>query len=179
VAAEFPGVSALRVRDLLDAVGQTVTTLTYGIRAASALTLILAACVLGGALAASQRQRIYDAVILKTLGATRMRLLAAYALEYLASGAAAAVFGLLAGAAAAAFVLTRLMHLSFVFIPGPLLLSCALGTLITVLLGLVGTFRALGHKPAPILRNLSLIHAAPPRACMDKSSSLRPIGTIN
>lgn len=154
VAAEFPGVSALRVRDLLDAVGQTVTTLTYGIRAASALTLILAACVLGGALAASQRQRIYDAVILKTLGATRMRLLAAYALEYLASGAAAAVFGLLAGAAAAAFVLTRLMHLSFVFIPGPLLLSCALGTLITVLLGLVGTFRALGHKPAPILRNL-------------------------
>jgi putative ABC transport system permease protein len=154
VAEEFPGVSALRVRDLLDAVGQTVTTLTYGIRAASALTLILAACVLGGALAASQRQRIYDAVILKTLGATRMRLLAAYALEYLASGAAASVFGLLGGAAAAAFVLTRLMHLSFVLIPGPLLLSCALATLITVLLGLLGTFRALGHKPAPILRNL-------------------------
>jgi putative ABC transport system permease protein len=46
------------------------------------------------------------------------------------------------------------MHLSFVFIPGPLLLSCALATLITVLLGLLGTFRALGHKPAPILRNL-------------------------
>jgi putative ABC transport system permease protein len=154
LAEEFPGVSALRVRDLLDAVGETVTNLTYGIRAASALTLILAACVLGGALGASQRQRIYDAVILKTFGATRMRLLAAYALEYSVSGAAAALLGLITGVAAAAFVLTRLMHLPFVFLPGAPLVSCALGVLIMVFLGLLGTFRALGQKPAPMLRNL-------------------------
>ena len=50
----------LRVRDLLDAVGHTVTHLIYGVRGASALTLLLAACVLAGALAASQRQRIYE-----------------------------------------------------------------------------------------------------------------------
>ncbi len=154
LADEFPGVSALRVRDLLDAVGETVTNLTYGIRAASALTLILAACVLGGALGASQRQRIYDAVILKTFGATRMRLLAAYALEYCVSGAAAALVGLITGLAAAAFVLTRMMHLPFVFLPGPPLVSCAAGVLIMVSLGLLGTFRALGQKPAPMLRNL-------------------------
>ena len=43
--------------------------------------------MLGGALAASQRFRIYDAVILKTFGATRARLTAAYALEYLLIGA--------------------------------------------------------------------------------------------
>ena len=154
LAQHFPAVTALRVRDLLEAVGHTVTNLTYGIRAASALTLLLAACVLAGALAASQRQRIYDAVILKTLGATRMRLLCAYALEYFASGAAAAAFGVVAGALVAAFVLTRLMHLPFVFIPGPLLASCAVGVTITVLLGLLGTFHALGEKPGPILRNL-------------------------
>ena len=47
-----------------------------------------------------------------------------------------------------------LMHLPFVFIPGPLFAGCALGILITVLLGLLGTFRALGQKPAPMLRNL-------------------------
>jgi putative ABC transport system permease protein len=154
VAHEFPGVNVLRVRDLLDAVGQTVTNLTYGIRAASALSLILAGCVLAGALAASQRQRIYDAVILKTLGATRMRLVLAYALEYFASGAAAAIFGVIAGTAAAAFVLTRLMHLSFVLTPGPLLATCAVGVVATVVFGLLGTFRALGQKPGPILRNL-------------------------
>jgi putative ABC transport system permease protein len=154
LAQEFPAVSALRVRDLLDAVGHTVTNLTYGIRAASALTLVLAACVLAGALAASQRQRIYEAVILKMLGATRSRLICGYMLEFLASGVAAAAFGLVAGTVAAAFVLRRLMHLPFIFIPGPLVVSCAAGVAITVLLGLLGTFRALGEKPGPILRNL-------------------------
>ena len=53
--------------------------------------------VLGGALAAGHRHRVYDAVILKTLGATRVRLLAAYALEYLVLGLATAVFGVAAG----------------------------------------------------------------------------------
>ncbi len=53
------------------------------LRGASSITLIAAALVLGGALAAGQRFRIYDAVVLKTLGATRGRLIAAYALEYL------------------------------------------------------------------------------------------------
>ena len=42
--------------------------------------------MLGGALAAGHRHRVYDAVILKTLGATRLRLLAAYAIEYLLLG---------------------------------------------------------------------------------------------
>ena len=58
-----------------------------GIRGASVVTLLAAALVLGGALAAGHRHRVYDAVILKTLGATRARLLGAYALEYLLLGA--------------------------------------------------------------------------------------------
>ena len=41
------------------------------IRGASAITLVAAVLVLGGALAAGHRHRVYDAVVLKTLGATR------------------------------------------------------------------------------------------------------------
>ena len=67
------------------------------LRGASAITLISAILVLGGALAAGHRHRGYDAVILKTLGATRARLLGAYALEYLLIGFATAVFGVIAG----------------------------------------------------------------------------------
>ncbi len=59
------------------------SNLVLALRGASSITLIAAALVLGGALAAGQRFRIYDAVVLKTFGATRARLLAAYALEYL------------------------------------------------------------------------------------------------
>src|SRR6185369_13209986 len=49
-------------------------------RRASALALVAAVLVLGGALAAGHRYRVYDAVVLKTLGATRGQLIGAYAL---------------------------------------------------------------------------------------------------
>jgi putative ABC transport system permease protein len=154
VADAFPGVTAVRVRDALDAVGSIVTNLVLAIRGASALTLLVAVLVLGGALAAGHRHRVYDAVILKTVGATRMRLISAYALEYLALGLATAVFGVAAGSAAAAFVITKVMNLSFTWLPGPLLVAALGAVAATVALGLIGTFTALGQKPAPVLRNL-------------------------
>jgi putative ABC transport system permease protein len=154
VADDFPAVTTVRVREALDAIGGIVTNLALAIRGASVLTLLVAVLVLGGALAAGHRHRVYDAVILKTVGATRLRLLSAYALEYLALGVATAVFGLAAGSAAAALVITRVMNLSFAWLPGPSLAAAAGAVAVTVALGLVGTFTALGQKPAPVLRNL-------------------------
>ena len=154
VADAFPAVTTVRVREAIDAVGHIVTNLVMAIRGASVLTLLVAALVLGGALAAGHRHRVYDAVILKTVGATRMRLLSAYALEYLGLGLATALFGVAAGSAAAALVITKVMNLSFAWLPAPALLAAAAAVLATVALGLVGTFTALGQKPAPVLRNL-------------------------
>ena len=115
VADAFPSVTSVRVREALQTVGAVVTNLVLAIRASSAITLISAMLVLGGALAAGHRHRVYDAVILKTLGATRGRLIGAYALEYLMIGLATAVFGLLAGTVAAWLIVTRLMTLTFVW----------------------------------------------------------------
>jgi len=154
VADAFPTVTTLRVRDALDAVGQIVANLALAIRGASVLTLLVAVLVLGGALAAGHRHRVYDAVIFKTVGATRIRLISAYALEYLALGLATAVFGIAAGSAAAAFVIVRVMNLSFAWPPAPLLAAAAGAIATTVVLGLIGTFTALGQKPAAVLRNL-------------------------
>ncbi len=154
VADDFPTVTAVRVREALDAVGGVVNNLVLAIRSASALTLMVAVLVLGGALAAGHRHRVYDAVILKTMGATRGRLVSAYALEYLALGLATAVFGVAAGIGAAAYVVSRVMNLSFAILPGPALIAAAAAVAATVGLGLLGTFSALGQKPAPVLRNL-------------------------
>jgi putative ABC transport system permease protein len=131
-----------------------VSNLALAIRGASVLTLLVAVLVLGGALAAGHRHRVYEAVILKTVGATRIRLLSAYALEYLALGLATAIFGMAAGSAAAAFVIVRVMNLSFAWLPGPSLAAAAGAVAATVVFGLIGTFTALGQKPAPVLRNL-------------------------
>jgi putative ABC transport system permease protein len=118
------------------------------------VALIAAVLVLGGALAAGHRHRVYDAVVLKTLGATRARLVGAYALEYLLLGAATALFGVAAGSVAAWLVVTRIMNLSFVWLPGPALIAAFGALLVTIAFGLAGTFSALSHKPAAVLRNL-------------------------
>jgi putative ABC transport system permease protein len=154
VADAFPMVTTVRVREALDAVGGIVSNLTLALRAASLLTLLVAVLVLAGALAAGHRHRVYDAVILKTVGATRTRLLSAYALEYLALGLATALFGVAAGSAAAAFAVTAIMNLPFTWLPGPSLAAAAGAIAVTVVLGLLGTFTALGQKPAAVLRNL-------------------------
>ena len=154
VSANFPGVTAVRVKEALETIGGLVTNLVLGIRAASAVTLLAAALVLGGALAAGHSHRVYDAVILKTLGATRGRLLTAYMIEYGLLGAATALFGMACGSLAAWMIVTELMNLRFTWLPVPALAATLGALIVTVALGLVGTLRALGQKPAPVLRNL-------------------------
>jgi putative ABC transport system permease protein len=154
VAGAFPTITSVRVREALETIGSVVTNLVLAIRGASAITLISAVLVLGGALAAGHRHRVYDAVILKTLGATRGRLLGAYALEYLLIGFATAVFGVIAGSIAAWLIVTRLMTLSFVWQAGSAAGVVASALIVTVGLGLSGTLLALNQKPAAVLRNL-------------------------
>jgi putative ABC transport system permease protein len=153
-AEAFPAVTAVRVREAIDAFGSIVTNLVLAIRGASALTLLVAVLVLGGALAAGHRHRVYDAVVLRTVGATRGQLVLAYGLEYLLIGLATALFGVAAGSLAGALVVTQLMTLPFVWLPGPAAAAALGAVAATVTLGLAGTFTVLGQKPAPVLRSL-------------------------
>jgi len=154
LADAYPTVTAVRVKDALQTIDGLLSNLILALRGASSITLIAAALVLGGALAASQRFRIYDAVVLKTYGATRAQLLAAYAVEYLLIGLAAALFGLAMGSAAAALIVTRVMEFPFVWAMGPPAQAALAALAATVFLGLAGTLAALGRKPASVLRTL-------------------------
>src|SRR5262249_60175337 len=100
---------------------------------ASAVTLVAAALVLGGALAAGHRHRVYDAVILRTLGATRRHLISAYGIEYLLIGSATALFGVIAGPLPAWLLVVQLIHLPFTWLPGPALAGAGIAVMGTVL----------------------------------------------
>jgi putative ABC transport system permease protein len=154
LAQTFPMVTTLRVKEALEAIGTVIANLLLAIDGASAITLLAAALVLGGALAASHRHRVYDAVILKTLGATRARLIGAYTIEYLLLGAATALVGVVSGSLAGWLIVSDLMHLHFVWLPWPALAAAFGAVTVTVVLGLIGSFNALGQKPASVLRNL-------------------------
>ena len=154
MARDFPNVTSVRVKDALEAINEVVGQLAIAIRGASTVALLASILVLAGALAAGHRSRVYDAVILKTLGASRWRLLGAFLLEYGLLGAVTALFGTLAGSLAAWWVVTSVMKLEFEW-PFASATAVAVGAIIlTVCLGLAGTWRILGQKPAPYLRNL-------------------------
>ena len=113
IARAFPSVTSVRVKDALDTVNDIVGKLVLAIRGASGVAVVASLFVLAGAIAAGHGARLYDAVVLKVLGATRGRLLLAYTLEYGALGLATAVFGLLAGTLASWAIVTRVMKLDF------------------------------------------------------------------
>ncbi|WP_428644586.1 ABC transporter permease [Roseibium sp.] len=150
----FPTVTTVRVKDAISQVNDLVAQLAWAVRGASSITLIASVLVLAGALAAGHRNRIYDAVILKTLGATRTRLIVAYGLEYAILGLTTALFALVAGGIAAWYVITRIMDGSFVLMPFAAASAALIALALTVGFGLIGTWRILGEKPAPVLRNL-------------------------
>ena len=154
LALDFPAVTAVRVKDALEAVNTIVAQLAMAIRGASGLAIAASLLVLGGALAAGQRARLYDAMILKTLGATRRFILSSYALEYAAIGLVAAVFGVIAGTAAGWGIVTQVMRIEFVSDPTGAILAATAAVGVTVLFGLAGTIKILAKAPASHLRNL-------------------------
>ena len=154
VVDAFPTATVVRVKDVLTAVNDLVADLAVAIRAAASVALVASVLVLAGALASGHRQRIYDAVLLKTFGATRRRVLMAFVAEYLLLGFAAAVFGLVAGTAAAYGVLEGIMEIEPVLDLQVALGAAAVALTLTVGFGLFGTWRILGQKAAPVLRSL-------------------------
>ena len=84
---------------------------------------------------------------------SRPKLVLAYAAEYGALGLATALFGLVAGSGAAYFVITRVMKLGFSADLGSAAAWALAAVIVAVGLGLAGTWRILGQKPAPYLRS--------------------------
>ncbi|KQT82266.1 ABC transporter permease [Aurantimonas sp. Leaf443] len=150
----YPAVTSVRVKDALTAVNGLVAQLALAIRAAAAVALVASVLVLSGALAAGNRGRVHDAVVLKTLGATRRTLISAYVAEYAMLGLATAVFAIAAGATAAWFVIARIMQLPFAFDLRVAVTTLIVSLVLTIGFGLAGTWRVLGQKAAPVLRNL-------------------------
>ncbi len=153
-ARDFPGVVAIPVREALATIEALTAKLALAIRSASGVALASAVLVLAGALAASRRARIADVVVLKILGATRMRLIASFLAEYVLLGAFAAVFGAAAGALAAYVIVADIMGFDFTFAPQPAVAAIAAGLTLTVALGMIGAWRILSQKPAAFLREL-------------------------
>jgi putative ABC transport system permease protein len=153
VTDAFPNVSAIRVKDALENASRILDAVSTAVRTTASVTLLAGIFVLAGAVATGQHRRIHDAVILKVLGATRWRVVFSYLAEYTLLGILTAVIAGLVGAVISRFIVTELMRSEFVLSPSAIIVTAGISLVCTIGLGLFGTWRALGVKAAPLLRN--------------------------
>jgi putative ABC transport system permease protein len=153
LARDYPNVTIIRVKEALATMRDVLTNLGLAVRAMSGITLLAGILVLAGAMASGHKARVYDAVVMKVLGATRRRILLAFAIEYALMGLGAAVIAAAAGTLAAYGLIAGPMQAEFVFLPFTLGLTVVGAVVLTVVLGLFGTYAALGVPAAPVLRS--------------------------
>jgi putative ABC transport system permease protein len=154
VSNAFPSVSAIRVKEVVETVAGMLGQLSVAVRSAASVAILAGIAVLIGALAASRRARVYDSVMLKLLGATRARILAAQALEFSLLASVLSVVALVLGAASGWYVVTQVLELEWTPDWTVVLATLAIGALVTLALGLLGSLPALAARPARALRTL-------------------------
>jgi len=150
---KYPNISAIPVREALDAIERIIAAIGTAIRLAALVTLIAGALVLGGAVAADYRRRVYDAVVLKVLGATRRTIAAAFLVEYGLMGLVSVAIAAALGTLVAWLLVTGPLDADWSFAPAPLVGLVAGAVGLTMLLGFAGTWRILGAAAAPHLRH--------------------------
>lgn len=152
ISDAMPNVTAIRVKDAVERVSGLLAGLASATAWGAAATLMTGFLVLIGAAAADQGSRRYEAAILKTLGASRARILWGLALRAGVLGAAAGSVALAAGITGAWAVSHYVMDTGFEIAWGPALLIVGSGALISLLAGLAFALGPMAARPAQILR---------------------------
>jgi len=152
LVTKFPNVSAIDVREVMATVQGVVDNVTLAVSIVGAVALGSGALILIGAVAMTKFQRVYEAAILRTLGASTRLLATMLALEYSALGLIAGVIGA-AGALALSWAVCRYVF-DIEWAPAPILLT--LGAVVTAalvgIIGVVASVDVLRRKPLATLR---------------------------
>jgi len=152
VVAAFPNVTAIPLRGVLERVSEVLGQISFAVRFMALFSIAAGLVVMGGALAATRYQRLYESVILKTLGATRWAIARAFAVEYACLGAAAGLGGTALAAILAWIVQRFVLDTPWTLEPETLILGVTLTTLVSLAVGLLATVRLLGRRPLSVLR---------------------------
>lgn len=152
LAETFPLVTAIRVGDIVEAAKDMLGKVMTAIGATAGVTLLIGAAVLAGAVAAGQERRKYLAVIYKTLGATRARILRAELLEFGLPGFATALLAVVIATVTAWALCKWAFEVEFIFSPVAAVETVVLALVFVLSIGAIATWLVLSAKAAPYLR---------------------------
>jgi len=149
--AAYPTISIINIADVLARIESVVDQITFVVRLLAGFSILAGLTILASSIASTRFRRMQEAVVLKTLGATRMRIVRTFSVEF-------SVLGLLAGSVGVVFanLLTRILlkrldvdfHIewlaTFVALTGTSVLATATGW--------IACYRILGLRPLQVLR---------------------------
>lgn len=148
----YPNITAIGVKAAIGRVAEGLTAISKATTLAALATLITGFVVLIGAAASGERARVYEAAVLKVLGASRRGILLSFALRSVMMGAAAGVVAILAGTIASWAVMTFVMEVPYAFEPISAVAIILGGIVATLLAGLAFVWHPLSMRPAQVLR---------------------------
>ncbi len=148
----FPTVTVVNVADVLDIVQQVVDQIALVVRFISMFAILAGVVILASSVAGTRFRRIRETVILKTLGATRVRVAGIFSVEFLVLGAVAGLMGSLLATAFSALLLKRWLDAGFRLDLLPSLACIFLTALVANAAGWLASYRILSQKPLDVLR---------------------------
>jgi putative ABC transport system permease protein len=149
--AAYPTITIINVADVLERIESVVDQITFVIRLLAGFSILAGLTILASSIASTRFRRMQEAVVLKTLGATRMRIVGTFSVEF-------SVLGLLAGSVGVVFanLLTRvLLHrldVGFHVAWGATLTALAGTSVLAAATGWIASYRILGLRPLQVLR---------------------------
>jgi putative ABC transport system permease protein len=152
LVAKFPNVSAIDVREILATLQTAVGNITLAITIVGGVALVSGILILAGAVAMTKFQRVYEAAILRTLGASTRMLGTMLALEYGGLGLLAGGIGA-AGAFALSWAVCRhVFDIPWRPAPGIAAVGAVVTTLLVGVVGVAASYDVLRKKPLGTLR---------------------------
>lgn len=152
IVTRFPNVSVIDLREVLDRIQSVAANVTLGVTVVGALVLFSGMLILIGAVSMTKFRRVYEAAILKTLGATTRLVGTMLLLEYGVLGAIAGTIGALGSIVLSWGVAKYALDMSWTATPYLPLAGILTTSVLVAAVGVVASLDVLRHKPLATLR---------------------------
>jgi putative ABC transport system permease protein len=152
LAADFPNVTMLRIRELLQKIVAVLEQVGFGVRFLGAFTVLAGIAILAGAISAGEVRRGHQVALYKTLGMTRAQVALVFAVEYALIGLVAGLLGT-GGGVVLAFAVVRFgFEIAWTWLPAAYVAAATVTVVLSVVAGLAASTRALAVRPLAVLR---------------------------
>jgi putative ABC transport system permease protein len=152
LVAQFPNVSVIDLREILQTIQAVVDNVTLAVTVVGVLVLLSGVLILVGAVSMTKFRRVYEAAILKTLGASSRLIVTMLLMEYGVLGALAGAIGGIGAIALSWGVARFALDLPWQASPDITIIGIVSTSLLVALVGVVASVDVLRHRPLATLR---------------------------